>query len=149
MKNHDLTIMTQDAVIWQYNICCPNCCPAQIFISVLWKSQYIRLSYGLWYSIFTSVIVKNYWELISKNKVSLLQTFISKVTFNLFLQFRKSLPSHGEQWRRPWTPIQMAYFCGSVKSIMFFMCRGSHEESQKIDEKIYHSRCCIWFAYCL
>ena len=96
-----------------------------------------------------SVIVKNYWELISKNKVSLLQTFIPKVTFNLFLQFRKSLPSHGEQWCWPWTPIHMAYFCGSVKSIMFFMCRGSHEESQKIDEKIYHSRCCIWFAYCL
>ena len=43
MKNHDLTIMTQDAVIWQYNICCPNCCPAQLFISVLWKTQYIRL----------------------------------------------------------------------------------------------------------
>ena len=66
-----------------------------------------------------SVIVKNYWELISKNKVSLLQTFIPKVTFNLFLQFRKSLPSHGEQWCWPWTPIHMAYFCGSVKSIMF------------------------------
>ena len=28
-------------------MCCPNCCPAQIFISVLWKTQYIRLSYGL------------------------------------------------------------------------------------------------------
>ena len=48
MKNHDLTIMTQDAVIWQYNICCPNCCPAQIFSSVLWKTQYIRLCKGLW-----------------------------------------------------------------------------------------------------
>ena len=27
---------------------CPNCCPAQIFSSVLWKSQYIRLCKGLW-----------------------------------------------------------------------------------------------------
>ena len=38
---------TQNAVIWQYIMCCPKFCPAQIFISVLWKTQYIRLPYGL------------------------------------------------------------------------------------------------------
>ena len=39
---------TQSAVIWQYIMCCPKFCPAQIFNSVLWKTQYICLSYGLW-----------------------------------------------------------------------------------------------------
>ena len=38
---------TQNAVIWQYIICCPKFCLAQIFISVLWKTVYIRLSHGL------------------------------------------------------------------------------------------------------
>ena len=31
--------------------CCPNCCPAQIFSSLLWKTQYIRLSYGLCFGV--------------------------------------------------------------------------------------------------
>ena len=34
-------------VIWQYNMCCPTFCLAQIFISVLWKTQYIHNFKGL------------------------------------------------------------------------------------------------------
>ena len=45
---------------WQYNMCCPNVYPAQIFISVLWKSQYIRLSYGLCVNVIQIYIVSTY-----------------------------------------------------------------------------------------
>ena len=38
---------TQSAVIWQYIMCCPKFCPAQIFISVLWKTESKLLSIGL------------------------------------------------------------------------------------------------------
>ena len=34
---------TQNAVIWQYIMWCPKMGPAQIFISILWKTVYVLL----------------------------------------------------------------------------------------------------------
>ena len=44
IKKSWLYYQTQNAFILQYIKCCPKIGPAQIFISVLWKTVYIRLS---------------------------------------------------------------------------------------------------------
>ena len=82
IENYDLTIKTQDAVIWQYNMYCPNCCPAQIFNSVLWKTQYIRLSYGLCLTVtFFNVLA---------GCIARIATFVWNYWYNIFFNFGTS-----------------------------------------------------------
>ena len=40
IENSWFDYRTQNAVIWQYIMCCPNFCQAQILISILWKTEY-------------------------------------------------------------------------------------------------------------